>query len=210
MFSMQSLISETDTWYGLLERGAEEAQESIHALIRVLRNPQEKHSLSAFVETRRNEKRIANELTEELLTTFLTPFERQDVQGISEALYRIAKSAEKFAERFLIAQRHTGEVDFSEHVVLLESAANLVVGSVKELRRGVSLKHAKTFNDRLQQIESDADQLMLDAIRDLYLRDHSAVRVIVLKDLYQFLERIFDRCRDVGSIVFNLSVKYSA
>jgi uncharacterized protein Yka (UPF0111/DUF47 family) len=31
----------------------------------------------------------------------------------------------------------------------------------------------------------------------------------VLKDLYQLMERIFDRCRDVGDIVFGVALKYS-
>ena len=98
---------------------------------------------------------------------------------------------------------------FSRHLPMLERAVDLVVLLVAELRAGVRLSTAREFNDQLQKIESDADDLMLNGLHELYTGDHSAVRVIVLKDLYQLMERIFDRCRDVGDIVFGVALKYS-
>jgi uncharacterized protein len=50
---------------------------------------------------------------------------------------------------------------------------------------------------------------MLELLRDLYNGNHSAVRVIVLKDLYELLEKVVDRCRDAGVVVSHIALKHS-
>ena len=92
---------------------------------------------------------------------------------------------------------------------MLEQATDTVVLMVKELRKGVNIEKVKAQNDTLQHIEGEADKLMVEALRELYNGDHSALRVVVLKDLYELLEKIFDRCRDVGNIVFHIVLKHS-
>ena len=92
---------------------------------------------------------------------------------------------------------------------MLEKAGETVVLLVKELRRGVNLERVKAQNDQLQFIEGEADKLMLESLRDLYNGDHATLRVVMLKDLYEILEKVFDRCRDAGNIVFHIVLKHS-
>jgi uncharacterized protein Yka (UPF0111/DUF47 family) len=209
MFSMQSLLSRDGKWFTLLESGAEDARRSFKILVRFLNGREESRSLALFIETRRNEQRIVKQITEELLATFLTPLERQDIEALSEALAKIPKAIEKFAERVLIAEDRVAAMTFSQHLAMLERAVDLVALLVGGLRSGIRLSTAQSLNDQLQKIESDADDLLLKRLHELYTGDHSAVKVIVLKDLYQMMERIFDRCRDVGNIVFGVALKYS-
>ena len=209
MFSVQNLLSREGKWFTLFESGAEDARTSFKILVRFLNGREESRSLTLFGETRRNEKRIVKQITEELLVTFLTPLERQDIEALSEALAKIPKAIEKFAERVVIAEDHVPAKAFSRHLPMLERAVDLVVLLVAELRAGVNLPTARELNDQLQKIESDADDLMLNGLHELYTGDHSAVRVVVLKDLYQLMERVFDRCRDVGNIVYGVAIKYS-
>ena len=50
---------------------------------------------------------------------------------------------------------------------------------------------------------------MLDLLRDLYSGRHDSLEVIVLKDLYELLERIIDRCRDAGNVINHIVLKHS-
>ena len=61
--------------------------------------PKAKRTLDAFVAVRRKEKLLAQDLTEYLCKTFVTPLEREDIEALSNALYKIPKTVEKFAER---------------------------------------------------------------------------------------------------------------
>jgi len=209
MFSLQKLLGKDDKFFRLMEGSAEEARNSIRSLAQMLKASDEKRSLDALTEARRNEKRIIMELSEHLSRTFVTPLEREDIQALAEALYKIPKTIEKFSERFLFGGEHVQSMPLGKQLSMLEKAGDTVVSLVKELRKGVNLERVKAQNDELQRIEGDADKLMLDVLRDLYNGDHSAMRVIVLKDLYELLEKVFDRCRDVGNIVFHIVLKHS-
>jgi uncharacterized protein Yka (UPF0111/DUF47 family) len=209
MFSLQKLFGKDDKFFRLMEASAEECRTSIQSLIHLLKAPQEKRSLDAFVEARRKDKRITKELTEHLLKTFVTPLEREDIEALAEALYKIPKTVEKFSERLLIANQQVQGVDFSKQMEMLGKAADTVVLLVQELRKGVNLEKVKAQNDQLQYIEGEADKLMLESLRDLYNGDHATIKVIMLKDLYEILEKVFDRCRDTGNIVFNIVLKHS-
>jgi len=209
MFSLQKLLGKDDKFFRLMEGSAEEARAGIRSLSEMLRTPADKRSLEAMAEVRRKEKRITQELTEHLSRTFVTPLEREDIQALAEALYKIPKTVEKFSERYMFAGEHVRNMQLTRQIPMLEKAADTVVNLVAELRKGVNLERVKTQNDELQRIEGDADKLMLEVLRDLYNGDHSAVRVVVLKDLYELLEKTFDRCRDVGNIVFHIVLKHS-
>ena len=92
---------------------------------------------------------------------------------------------------------------------LLEQATDAVVTMVKLLRGGADLQKVKEINDRLHYFEGEADKLMLELLRELYHGKPDAVRAIIQRDLYEILEKVIDRCRDVGNIVFQIVLKNS-
>ena len=203
------MLSKDEHFFTLMEGSAEEARRSILSLIEVVKTAEEKRSLEGFVQSRRKEKRLTEQLTEHLCKTFMTPLEREDIEALSAALYKIPKTAEKFAERLLLAPQHVRGLQLKRQMGMLEMAADTVLRMVKELRKGVNLETVKSQNAQLQQIEGEADELMLEILRELYNGDHGATHLVFQKDLFELLEKVFDRCRDVGNIVFHIVLKNS-
>jgi len=80
---------------------------------------------------------------------------------------------------------------------------------VQSLRRGLDLNAIRNLNDKLQQVEGDADKAMMDLYRDLFSGKYDAVKVIALKDLFELLEKVIDRCRDVGNVISQIALKNS-
>ena len=76
--------------------------------------------------------------------------------------------------------------------VLLRSIDSMV----KALRAGAHLEQIKSLNEKMQAIEGEADKLIIELIRNLVNGKHDPIKVIVVKDLYEMLEKIIDRCRD--------------
>src|SRR2546422_3251367 len=116
MFSLQKLFGKDDKFFRLMEASAEECRTSIQSLINLLKARRETRSLDAFVEARRKDKRITKELTEHLLKTFVTPLEREDIEALADALYKIPKTVEKLSERLLITDRQIQGGAFSKQV----------------------------------------------------------------------------------------------
>ena len=209
MFSLQKLLGRDDVFFDLLEKSAEEARESVRLLVRLLGAPGSGGAaLDEFALLRKKDKRITEELSTRLTQTFVTPLERQDIEALSTALYKIPKTLEKFGERLLLSRAQVGSADFSRQVQLLESAIGTVEELVKHLRRS-KLDVVKEQNDKLQYLEGEADKLMMELLRGLYNGESDPIRVIALKDLYELLEKVIDRCRDAGNIIFHIVLKNS-
>ena len=129
MFSIQKLIGGDEIFFELLEKSADEARESVQLLVRLLAAPSA-NSLDDFALLRKKDKRITEEISERLTTTFVTPLEREDIEALSNALYKIPKTLEKFGERLLLCPERVRRVDFSRQAGLLERAADVVLMAI--------------------------------------------------------------------------------
>ena len=209
MKSLRKLLGYDDKFFDLLEASALEAQSSVRLLIESIKAPAGPLDLGHLVQARRKGKRISEEITEQLCKTFVTPLDREDIESLSTALYKIPKTVEKFSEIFFLCRGDIGEVDFSRQMSILEQATATVVEMVRKLRHRADLETMKEHNVRLHYLEGDADKLMMDLIKDMYSGKHDPLRVIITLDLYEILERVVDRCRDAGNVIFQVVLKYS-
>ena len=210
MFSIGRFLGHDQKFYDLLEASAQQADSSVHHLVDLLGRLQDNESpqdLAKFAESRREDKRITQELTEQLSKTFITPLEREDIQELAAALYKIPKTVEKIGERILISPQDLHGWSFRKQVELLDQAAEAVLAMVKQLRKGMNITTAREMNDKLQTIEGEADDLELELLRDLYQGDYSPKHIIFLRDLYELLEKVIDRCRDAGNVVLQVVLK---
>jgi uncharacterized protein Yka (UPF0111/DUF47 family) len=212
MFSIKKLLGHDEKFYDLLEASAQQADSSVHHLVALLAKLEQHdspQSLEEFVHSRRKDKQITQELTEQLCKTFITPLEREDIQSLATALYKIPKTVEKIGERVLIFPGDLHGRNFEKHLELLDQAAEAVLAMVKELRNGTDVVTAREKNARLQTIEGQADKLELELLRDLYHGDYDPKQIMFLRDIYELLEKVIDRCRDAGNIILQVVLKYS-
>ena len=209
MFSLQKLLSKDDRFFDLLEASAKEARHSVQALNRILSAPHKVPSLQEFHQSKEADKRITEQINEALVSTFVTQLEREDIEMLSAVLYKIPKTVEKFAERFIISVELARDTDFSQHIKMLEAATNQVVEMVQQIRKGISVERVKEMNSVLQEIEGNADKLILDILKDLYSGRHQPTKVLAMKDLYELLEKVIDRCRDTGNVVTHIILKHA-
>ena len=208
MFSLQKLLGKDDKFFDLLQASAEEGLHSVEALKRILTNPSMTPTLDEFVVSRRKDKAITQEISELLVKTFVTALEREDIEALSNALYKIPKTVEKFAERYILCAPRLREVKFDTQLVMLEEAIKIVVTMLKGLKKN-DLAAVAQQNTRLQQIEGDADKLKLDHFRALYSGQFEPLTALALKDLHEIMEKVFDRCRDAGNVVSHVVLKHS-
>jgi len=209
MFSLQQLFGKGDKFHDLLESSAQEAHESVRLVIELMKSPRDTRSLDDLVLARRKEKKISEQISEELVRTFVTGLEREDIEALARGLYKIPKSAEKLAERFVMAGAQVEGIDFSKQTEMMAKATDAVLAMVKQLKAMEDLERIKEINDKLQYVEGEADKFMNELLRDLYGGKYEAIRAIVLRDLYELIEKVVDRCRDVGNVVMQIVLKNS-
>jgi uncharacterized protein Yka (UPF0111/DUF47 family) len=208
MFSLQTIFGQGKQFYSLLNDAADAAHDSTKALHEMLKAPERTPSLDAFKLARQRERVASDKISQALVDSFITPIEREDIEALASALYKIPKQVERFADRYAMARHRLEDIDFAPRASMLEQAAGVVVEMVKELTH-LRLEPMKALNDRLRVLEAEADRLILELHRDIYSGRLDASEMFLLKEFFEILEKAIDRCREAGVVAYQIALKNS-
>jgi predicted phosphate transport protein (TIGR00153 family) len=152
----------------------------------------------------RSADEIAHAAFEHLRTTFITPFDPEDIQALVSALDDVVDTIEDAAFR-IVAYRL--DPIPPPAVELGEMVANCCVA----LGRALQAMHDKrsVMEDCIEvnRIEDEADALERSMLTQLFSSNTDTITVIKLKDIYESLESATDRCEDVADLLQSIAVK---
>jgi uncharacterized protein Yka (UPF0111/DUF47 family) len=115
---------------------------------------------------------------------------------------------EKFAERYRVALPQIAGSNFGRQLSLVEEAVKVVFKMVQALREG-DLGDIKGLQNKLQAVESQADDELTEFLGSLYEPGFPGLKAVILKELSDLLEKVIDRCRDAGNVISHVLLKNS-
>ena len=208
MFSLQTIFGSGKQFYLLLDEAASAAYDSAKALHVMMKATDRQPALDAFKLARLRERAASDKIGKALVDSFITPIEREDIEALGSALYKIPKQVEKFADRYSLATKHLENIDFAPRAAMLEQAASVVVEMVHDLKN-MNIDRMTVLNDRLRSLENEADRLMLELYRDIYSGRLDNLQMFLLKEFFEILEKAIDRCREAGVVAYQIVLKNS-
>jgi len=208
MFSLQTIFGSGQQFYTLLDEAAQAAHDSTKALHTMMKATDRQPALDAFKLARLRERAASDKIGKALVDSFITPIEREDIEALGSALYKIPKQVEKFADRYSLAIQHLDGIDFAPRAAMLEQAASVVVGMVHEIKK-MNIDRMTSLNEKLRAIENEADRLMLELYRDIYSGRLDHLQMFLLKEFFEILEKAIDRCREAGVVAYQIVLKNS-
>ena len=208
MFSLQTIFGSGQQFYTLLDEAAQAAHDSTKALHTMMKATDRQPALDAFKLARLRERAASDKIGKALVDSFITPIEREDIEALGSALYKIPKQVEKFADRYSLAIQHLDGIDFAPRAAMLEQAASVVVEMVHDIRK-MNIDRMTSLNEKLRAIENEADRLMLELYRDIYSGRLDHLQMFLLKEFFEILEKAIDRCREAGVVAYQIVLKNS-
>jgi predicted phosphate transport protein (TIGR00153 family) len=151
---------------------------------------------------------ITRQIFEALNTTFITPFDREDIRSLASDLDDILDHLESVAKYLVLFQ-------LAESPEPLRSFAEILTGMTKEidtLRTLIwdmgNLHRIQESMVRISELENEGDSLYFVVIGDLYRKGFAeAIEVLKWKEVYEGLEEACDRCKDFTHVVGNVAIK---
>lgn len=208
MFSLQTIFGSGQQFYTLLDEAAQAAYDSTKALHSMMKASDRQPALDAFKLARQRERTASDKISHALVDSFITPIEREDIESLGSALYKIPKQVEKFADRYSLAVQHLEGIDFAPRAAMLEQAAGVVVEMVHDLQK-MNIDRMTVLNEKLRSLENEADRLMLELYRDIYSGRLDNLQMFLLKEFFEILEKAIDRCREAGVVAYQIILKNS-
>jgi len=158
------------------------------------------HALEARADT------VIHEIYTRLNSTFITPLDPEDIHSLSSHLDDVIDGIEDAIYRMLDYKIEPIPPTVVELCRLVKSC------SIHIQKAFDALSHSKPLLDHcieINRLEEAADQLVRRAVVDLFETEKDPIRVMKLKEIYEFLEQTTDRCEDVADALQNVHVKNS-
>jgi predicted phosphate transport protein (TIGR00153 family) len=200
-------------FFGLLSQMAETSAEASVLMIECVKSTQHEEIVEYAKKIKAYEKQGDNTLVrifEDLNTTFITPFDREDIHDLANCLDdvmdRINSSAKKIV---LYRPKHMPE-SAEKLALCVKQASDEVLNAVNELanvkRNAQSIKQ---ICNELHDIENNADEVYEEFLSNLFANEKDNIEVIKLKEIMQELEKATDAAEGVGKIIKTIIVKYA-
>lgn len=152
----------------------------------------------------------ADEITREVLIavrrTFITPFDRTDIQDLITSMDDAIDQMNKTAKIIMMFEVRNFEPQMQEMSEIIVQAANLVLEAVPLLSAiGTNAGRLNTLTAKIISIEGQADDIYDRGLKALFLAnrqetaDGNAMRFIVGSEIYDHLEKVVDRFEDVSN-----------
>ncbi|KAA6332180.1 hypothetical protein EZS27_019287 [termite gut metagenome] len=153
---------------------------------------------------------IVAHIFDELNNTFITPFDREDINTLSEELDNVLDSMNSVAKRIVMYQPEKLPEQSVKLARLLKNACELMQDAVNELNTmKKSPKSVKDICTQLHFIENQADDMYEHFIIEIFAKEKDGIELIKLKEIMQDLERATDKADSVGKIIRTIIVKYA-
>jgi predicted phosphate transport protein (TIGR00153 family) len=153
---------------------------------------------------------ITRQVFDALNSTFITPFDREDIRAIATDMDDILDSLESVAQHlilFELSDAPEGLCQFARILTELAEEVHRLTSLVWDLSNEKGLQAGIV---RISELENQADQLYNTVIADLFREDgRPPLRIMKWKEVYQGLEDACDLCRDYSHVIGNVLVKNS-
>ena len=153
---------------------------------------------------------ITAKLYEELNKTFVTPFDREDINLLSGRMDTFLDFIHDAAKRMLMYRpKSVNQLLIAMGQCIVEDARIL-----KDIMNGLEYiqKKPQEINEkcvRIKQIEHDVDDLYEQFMSDVFANEKDAIELVKLKNIGRVLEDATDRAKDVGDIVRGIIIKFA-
>jgi predicted phosphate transport protein (TIGR00153 family) len=148
---------------------------------------------------------VLHEIYAKLNRSFIAPFDHEDISKLVSLYDDVLDLIDSVANKL-----HLFKIESPDDIMVKSSQIILqmckeVDSALRQIRKIKEQQIRKTFV-KVHVLENEMDDLIDNAMARLFkLKD--AVRIIILKDLYETLELITDKCEDVCLIIQDIVIK---
>ena len=212
----QALLPKEDNFFRLFDAHAATLIKGAEALSKVLEGGDETpHWCQKIVDHEHEADDVAREVLFAVRRSFITPFDRSDIRGLTNSLDDSIDQMQKTAKvitlyemrAFAPHMRQLGEVAVQAATLTVEAVALL-----PEMRKNRTRLNELT--ERIARLESDSDALYDEGMKALYQAHKGvngggdAMAFMIGGEVYDHLEKVVDRFEDVANRISGILVEH--
>ncbi|EMC0209747.1 DUF47 domain-containing protein [Staphylococcus pseudintermedius] len=168
--------------------------------------------LRAYADNVKTYESHGDELMHQVITdlnqTFITPIEREDIMSLCNAIDDVLDAMEETSAMFeMYSIEYIDEymLEFVDNIQKAIGEMKLAIGLMTEKK----LSHMRVHSINIKEYETNCDGILRQSIKHIFNSETDPVTLIKIKDIYESLENIADRCQAVANNFETIIMKNS-
>lgn len=151
---------------------------------------------------------LMHQVITDLNQTFITPIEREDIMALCNAIDDVLDAMEETSAMFeMYSIEYTDDfmAEFVDNIQKAIGEMKLAIGLMAEKK----LSHMRVHSINIKEFETNCDGILRQSIKHIFNSETDPVTLIKIKDIYESLENIADRCQAVANNFETIIMKNS-
>jgi predicted phosphate transport protein (TIGR00153 family) len=199
------LIPREESFFDLFEEMAVKVREGADALLDLLTEYTElDRKAGRIVDIEHEGDELTHEVMRRLNTTFVTPFDREDIYSLASSLDDILDHIEAAAD---LLQLHKIAQPLPQMRGLAQTLARAAGKTAEAMPKLRDMKNMEEYWVEINRLENEGDRFYRRTIAELFSGDYKAMDVLKWKDIIEEIEGAIDRLEDVANTVESIVLK---
>jgi predicted phosphate transport protein (TIGR00153 family) len=201
------LIPREEQFFDMFVEDASNVLASARLLEEFFRNFDERERIAMQLRNAEHEgDRITHDIGHKLESTFVTPFDREEIHALINRLDDVLDLIEEVADTcILFGIEEPGETAILQAGIITLQCEQ-IVDALARLRK---FKGLERYWIEIHRLENEGDRIARQAVAELFRDGADPVDIIKWKDIYQLLEDAVDACEDVANVIERIVVKHA-
>lgn len=200
------LVPTDDRFFTLFSESAANVAECSRRLRDLLGDFQDTAAKHArIVECERAGDALTTTILRRLDSTFVTPFDREDIHALAEELDDVADDMLAVSELLQLIPVDVVLPELKEQADILVAMADEAVSLLDHLKE---MRGVQPYLEAIDRLETDGDKVHRRTVARLF-RDYEALEIIKWKDVVEAMERAINRVEDIANIVESIVLKHA-
>ena len=149
---------------------------------------------------------VTHRIMRQLNTSFVTPFDREDIYRLASALDDVVDAIEAAADFIVLADVGKLPALMTEQITLLQRSATQTADAMSRLR---TLHDLEPYWIEVNRLENEADRVYRKLLSRLFSGDYDALTMVKLREVADGFEDAADALEHVAHAVETIAVKES-
>ena len=148
---------------------------------------------------------IVHKIFQKLHKSFITPIDQEDISKLTSLFDDVLDLIDAIANRiFLFKIEKPNDImkEFADIIVHQVREVNAATRHIRKINQAEIEKRFKAVHS----LENEADDLYDFSIVELF-KEKDPIKILMMKDIYEFFEQITDKCEDVCLVIQDVVIK---
>jgi len=148
---------------------------------------------------------IVHEIFHKLNKTFITPIDQEDISKLASSCDDVLDYIDAVAGKIYLFKLKSPDGVIKDFADIIVKQVTEINDALKQVRKIKQKEIEKRFKE-IHKLENQADDLCDEAIAKLF-REKDPIKILIMKDIYEFLEQVTDKVEDVCLAIQDIVMK---